>query len=256
MAKKRVGASGGEDSEISRVLFDRDGRLLEGREAKEVRAMVGEGLLINVERLLRLSLHGKDGAARRWAGEVLAIIGSRIAVEEGKLLKWNKGYGVCKRRIGKKLGTVLYPKALISQVVQVELSVAESVRDLLVVLDFTCGDWKREAKQLGIDERYWPVMGLPELSLKSERWWWKLLWKLIKENYPGLLRKLQEESVANEKKGWSGSGDNSGNTCSYWQSAGVRAYVTCAKYPFASDAMTRVYSRVSCKTFQKSQMSF
>ncbi len=39
---------------------------------------------------------------------------------------------------------IVVPKAPISQVVQVELSMAESVRDLLVVLDFTSDDWKRE----------------------------------------------------------------------------------------------------------------
>jgi hypothetical protein len=200
------GGVGGERYEgISRVNFDRDGRLLEGKSARamEARGTVGEMLLGNVERLLRLSLYGKEGAAKRWAGELLAIIGSRIAVEDRKLLKGNKGYGVCKRRIGKKLGTLLYPKAPISQVVQVELSMAESVRDLLVVLDFTSDDWKREARVRGIRECYWPVMELPELSLKTEPKWWKFLWPLIRKNYPGLLQELRKESVANEKKGWS-----------------------------------------------------
>ena len=77
------------------------------------------------------------------------------------------------------------------------------MRDLLIVLDFTGDQWKREAKRLGIRECYWPVMDLPELSPKSEPRWWKCLWPLIKKNYPDLLLNLLNESVANEKKGWS-----------------------------------------------------
>jgi hypothetical protein len=190
---------------LLRVLFDLDGRMLEGSRgaATEARAMVQSTLLVNVERLLRLSLQEKDGATKKWAGEILAFIGSRIAVEDRKLLKENKGYSTYKRRIGKKLGTVLYPKATISRVVQVELSVAERVRDLLSVLDFTCGEWEQEAKRLRIRECYWPGMDLPELSPKSEPRWWKFLWPLIKKNYPDLLLKLRNESVANDKKRWS-----------------------------------------------------
>ncbi len=190
---------------FSRVLFDPEGRMLEGsrRAAREARVMVQSALLVNVERLLRLSLHEKDSATKKWAGEVLAFIGSRITVEDRKLLKENKSYRTYKRRIGKKLGTVLYPKATISRIVQVELSMAESVGDLLAVLDFTCGEWEQEAKRLQIRECYWPVMDLPELSPKSEPRWWKFLWRLIKKNYPDLLLKLRNESVANDKKGWS-----------------------------------------------------
>ena len=165
--------------------------------------MVESALLVNVERLLRLSLQEKDSATKKWAGEVLASIGSRIGVEDRKLLKENKSYHTYKRRIGKKLGTVLYPKATISRVVQLELSVAESVRDLLAVLDFTCGEWEQEAKRLRIRECYWPVIDLPELSPKSEPRWWKFLWPLIKKNYLNLLPKLRNESVADDKKGWS-----------------------------------------------------
>ena len=104
---------------FSRVLFDPQGRLFEGssRAAREARSMVESSLLVNVERLLRLALKGDDSAARRWAGEVLANIGSKIGVEDRKLLKANKSYRDWKRNIGKKLGTVLYPKAIISRVV-------------------------------------------------------------------------------------------------------------------------------------------
>ena len=184
---------------FSRVQFDREGRLFEGsgRAAREARDKVESSLLVNVNRLLRLALEGEDSPAREWAGDVLANIGSRIGVEDRKLRKANKSYHDWKRKIGKKLGTVLHPKAAISRVVQVELSMAESVRDLLAVLDFTCSEWKQEAKRLQIRECYWPVMDLPELSPKSEPRWWKLLWRLIKKNYPGLLTRLRNESCSN-----------------------------------------------------------
>jgi hypothetical protein len=97
---------------IGRVKFDRAGLLFEGssRAARKARDMVESSLLVNVPRLLRLGLEGKDSAAREWAGEVLANIGSRISVEHRKLLKANKSYRDWKRKIGKKLGTVFIPK--------------------------------------------------------------------------------------------------------------------------------------------------
>jgi hypothetical protein len=184
---------------ISRVQFDREGLLFVGsdRAARERRDRVESALLVNVSRLLRLALDAKDRAPREWAGEVLANISSRIAVEDRKLLKANKSYRDWKRKIGKKLGTVLHPTATISRVVQVELAVAESVGQLLAVLDFTGDGWKQEAKRLGIPECYWPVLDLPELSEKSEPLWWKLLWERIKKTYPGLLMALRNQSVSN-----------------------------------------------------------
>jgi hypothetical protein len=186
------------DDEFLRINFDPAGQLLEGKAAGEARDSVGSLMTGNVERLLRLALQVKDTTAKKWAGEVLANLVSRIEVEDGKLRKMNASYREWRRKIGKKLGTILRPTATISRVVQCELGVVERIRDLFTVYDFT-GMSEQEAKEV-ISEYYWPVKDLPEFSVRSEPKWWKFLWPSIKKNYPGLLLALKRESVAAEKR--------------------------------------------------------
>lgn len=191
-----------DDSFLLRIVCrDSVGKFLEGGAAvKKGRERVQSLLVDNVEQLLSLALQEKDSAVRKWAGEVLAHIVSRIGVEDRKLRETNPSYRDWRSKIGKKFGTVLYPTAIISQIVQCELALSERTREFLMVLDFTDDDWKQEAKRLGVSESYWPLKDLEKFSQKSEPQWWKIIWGHIKENYPDWLKALKAESVAAEKR--------------------------------------------------------
>jgi hypothetical protein len=177
------------------------GRLqrIEGGKTKAARRAQSElqSLLLNsITELLRIALDEKDSAAKQWAGELLANIGAHIEIEEEKLTKVNARYRDWRSNIGKKLQTVLYPKAAISVVVQCELDVVESHRTLLQLLGPGDG-WQQEAKRLRIRECYWPARKLPEFEVRTEPQWWELSWPMIKKNYPGLLTRLRNESHSN-----------------------------------------------------------
>lgn len=94
---------------ILAVQFDPEGRLFEGsgRVTREARERVQSLLTTNVARLLKLALQEEDSVAKKWAGEVLANIVSRIGVEDRNLRRTNKSYRDWRSKIGKKLGTVV-----------------------------------------------------------------------------------------------------------------------------------------------------
>ena len=146
-----------------------------------------------VPELLRLALVKKEGAARRWAGEMLASIFASLGKYDRKLCEVNTAYKREKEKIlgEKQLVQVIVTPGPIMEAVRRELEKAKEARGTLIRLKGIFGrGWEKQLKNDRDLKDYLGFEGLPDFP-KSPRRWWKLLWPLIKKNNPGLLEKLR-----------------------------------------------------------------
>jgi hypothetical protein len=175
-----------------------------GQPGHEARVELQTLLLNTIGQVLRIALGEKDGLAKKWAGELLAIIGVSIAKHDqhNEKLKANSAYAEMKKKLsGKGLTSALFP-TYVCGIAQHELKTAEECRMSLLLLREGCGDgWALAARWEGILEEYWPAMELPDFSQESEPRWWEFLWPFIEKRIdvsklpPLRLREYDEQRV-------------------------------------------------------------
>jgi hypothetical protein len=158
-----------------------------------------------VKQLLRIALKSTRGDARRWAGQMLAMLfvtlekhnGKRAKRDDGPLSRANRAYCEVRAKLRKLRSDVLFPGP-VGKAVQRELKKAENYRRRLLVFKEAYGEgWKAavgghniESRQK-IPEEYWAFVDLLDFSPKLEAEWWKSLWPLIKKNNSALLEELR-----------------------------------------------------------------
>ena len=174
----------------------------------EARAELQTLFLSLLGQLMRLAKRKKDYATKRWAGELLAIIGVSIEKQAKKLRKANAGYAEMEKKLSGKGLTFAFFPTYVCEIAQRELKKALRYWKKLALLKATFGKgspekvgilpdgkgghvrrvveqarkgWKQVAKEEKIPEAYWPLLKLPEFSEESEPDWWEFLWPLIKE---------------------------------------------------------------------------
>src|SRR5262245_9083918 len=155
-----------------------------GQPRHEARVELQTLLLNTIGQVLRVGVSEKDGLAKKWAGELLAIIGVSISKHDqhDEKLKANSAYAEMKKKLsGKGLTSALFP-TYVCGIAQQELKTAEECCRRLLLLRERYGDgWALEARWEGILEEYWPAMQLPDFSQESEPRWWKFLWPFIEK---------------------------------------------------------------------------
>jgi hypothetical protein len=173
----------------------------------EARVELQTLLLNTMGQVFRVAQKSKAAVAKKWAGELLAIIGERIRKHNKNLCKANVRYAEMKKKLsGKSLASVFFPK-WIGQIVQRELKEAELHQKHLLLLKVAYGKkWKEAAKRESIPEAYYATAHLPELRKKkfqndtkakvylekAEKRWWDFLWPLISKKIEAKLPKVKQ----------------------------------------------------------------
>jgi hypothetical protein len=146
---------------------------------QEARAELQSLLLNTIGQVLRVARGSKDGVAKKWAGELLAIIGVSTDKHDkyDKKLKANAAYAEMKKKLnGKSLTSALFP-TYVCGIAQQELEKAMTYRKRLLLRK----GWPPAltAEKRKIPKAYWLTMNLPEFSMQTEPQWWEFLCPLI-----------------------------------------------------------------------------
>jgi hypothetical protein len=154
-----------------------------GQPGHQARVELQTLLFNTIGQVLGVAEKSNAGVAKKWAGELLAIIGVSLGKydKHSDKLKENTDYAEMKKKLsGKALTSALFP-TYVCGIAQQELETAEEHRERLLLLRECGNDWPSDARWQGIPEEYWVAMELREFSVNSESQWLEFLCPLIEK---------------------------------------------------------------------------
>jgi hypothetical protein len=133
--------------------------------------------------LLICALKATRRTAREWAGKLLANIYQKIEKHDKKLRVTNAAYRQEREKFaGKSFSAALFPKGEVCKVAQQELLKARRYYGELRLFKEAFGrGWEPSAESGNVPKEYWPLVDLPEFSVKSVGEWSDFLWPLIEK---------------------------------------------------------------------------